>query len=210
MWLFFVPAVARHVFGATDAKSDLYARGVEWGGLVFAYYSITCFVAALFLPRLVAATSRKTVHAGALLCGALGLLSVWFIHERHLLILSMVGVGIAWASILSMPYAILSTAIPANRMGVYMGIFNFFIVLPEILASLFFGPVTRLAFGRDNVNAPLYWVTIGGVFLILAAIATSFVRDEGRDAAREREAELEAPERAAVVPAPEVTGPSRA
>src|SRR5213082_3313640 len=69
MWLFFVPAVARHVFGATDPKSDLYARGVEWGGLVFAYYSITCFVAALFLPRVVAATSRKTVHAGALLCG---------------------------------------------------------------------------------------------------------------------------------------------
>jgi maltose/moltooligosaccharide transporter len=112
----------------------------------------------------------------------------------------------AWASILSMPYAILSTAIPANRMGVYMGIFNFFIVLPEIVASLFFGPVTRLAFGQDNPNAPLYWVTIGGGFLVLAAVAVSFVRDEGRDDAREREAELEAPERAAVVPAPEVRG----
>jgi maltose/moltooligosaccharide transporter len=179
MWLFFVPTVARHVFGATDAQSELYARGIEWGGLVFAYYSITCFVVALALPRLAERTSRKAVHAGALLCGALGLLSVWFIHDRHLLILSMVGVGIAWASILSMPYAMLSTAIPASRMGVYMGIFNFFIVLPEIVASLFFGPVTRMAFGQDNPNAPLYWVTIGGVFLILAALAVSFVRDVG-------------------------------
>ena len=179
MWLFFVPAVARHVFGATDPQSDLYARGIEWGGFVFAFYSITCFVVALALPRLADRTSRKAVHAGALLCGAIGLLSVWFIHNQYMLILSMVGVGIAWASILSMPYAILSTAIPGNRMGVYMGIFNFFIVLPEIIASLFFGAVTRAAFGVDNPQAPLYWVTIGGAFMVLAAVAMTFVKDVG-------------------------------
>jgi maltose/moltooligosaccharide transporter len=179
MWLFFVPATARHVFGATDPQSELYTRGIEWGGFAFAFYSITCFLVALVLPRLAELTSRKTVHAGSLVCGALGLLSVYFIHDRYLLILSMVGVGIAWASILSMPYAILSTALPPTRMGVYMGVFNFFIVIPEIVASLFFGPLIRTAFGEGNPNAPLYVVMIGGVCLLIAAACVALVRDVG-------------------------------
>jgi maltose/moltooligosaccharide transporter len=177
MWLFFVPATARHVFGAVDVKSDLYEKGAAWGGTVFAFYSITCFVVALVLPRVAAATSRKTVHTGALLCGALGLLSVWVIHEPNMLILSMIGVGVAWASILSMPYAILSSALPTERMGVYMGVFNFFIVLPEIFAALFFGPLTRLFFGADNPQTPLYVVMLGGLCLIVAAICVQFVHD---------------------------------
>jgi maltose/moltooligosaccharide transporter len=177
MWLFFVPAVARHVFGAVDPQSELYARGIEWGGFAFAFYSITCFLVALALPQLAARTSRKAVHAGALVCGAAGLLSVWLIHDRYLLLLSMVGVGIAWASILSMPYAILSTALPAHRMGVYMGVFNFFIVIPEIIASLGFGPMTRALFGEGNPQAPLYVVTMGGVCLLAAAACVTFVED---------------------------------
>jgi maltose/moltooligosaccharide transporter len=179
MWLFFVPAVARHVFGATDPQSALYTRGVEWGGFVFAFYSITCFVVALALPKLAAATSRKAVHAGALVCGGLGLLSVYVIQQPALLILSMIGVGIAWASILSMPYAILSTAIPSARMGVYMGVFNFFIVIPEIVAALGFGPMTRFLFGPDNPNSPLYVVMLGGLCLFGAAAAVGLVDDVG-------------------------------
>ncbi|GLC23932.1 MFS transporter [Roseisolibacter agri] len=179
MWLFFVPATARHVFGATDPQSALYTRGIEWGGFAFAFYSITCFVVALALPKLAAATSRKAVHAGALVCGGVGLLSVYAIHNQYLLLLSMVGVGIAWASILSMPYAILSTALPAHRMGVYMGVFNFFIVIPEIVASLGFGPLTRLAFGENNPQAPLYVVMLGGVSLLAAAALVSRVQDLG-------------------------------
>jgi maltose/moltooligosaccharide transporter len=179
MWLFFVPATARHVFGATDAQSPAYTQGIEWGGFVFAFYSITCFLVALALPRLAAATSRKTVHAAALICGAAGLLSMYVIHDKYLLIASMVGVGIAWASILSMPYAILSTALPSDRMGVYMGIFNFFIVIPEIVAALAFGPVIRAAFGENNPNAPLYVVMLGGVCLLIAAGCVAFVRDVG-------------------------------
>src|SRR5688572_13808288 len=96
MWLFFVPTVARHVFGATDPQSDLYPGGIEWGGFVFAFYSIVCFIAALALPKLAAATSRKAVHSAALACGALGLLSVYVIHDQYLLLFSMAGVGIAW------------------------------------------------------------------------------------------------------------------
>jgi maltose/moltooligosaccharide transporter len=105
------------------------------------------------------------------------LLSVYLIHDRYLLLLSMVGVGIAWASILSMPYAILSTALPPNRMGVYMGVFNFSIVIPEIVASLFFGPLTRALFGEGNPNAPLYVVMLGGACLLAAAVCVTFVHD---------------------------------
>lgn len=179
MWLFFVPATARHVFGASDPQSALYTQGMEWGGFAFAFYSITCFIVALALPRLAAMTSRKTVHAAALVCGAAGLLSVYVIHDRYLLLLSMVGVGIAWASILSMPYAILSTALPASRMGVYMGVFNFFIVIPEIVAALGFGPLIRLILGENNPNAPLYVVMLGGVCLLAAAACVALVQDVG-------------------------------
>ena len=179
MWLFFVPAVARHVYGATDPQSDLYTQGIEWGGFAFAFYSIVCFIAALVLPRFAAMTSRKAVHSAALACGALGLLSVYVIHDRYLLLLSMAGVGIAWASILSMPYAILSTALPAQRMGVYMGVFNFFIVIPEILAALTFGPLSRALFGEGNPNAPLYFVMLGGLCLLAASASVWIVHDEG-------------------------------
>ncbi len=177
MWLFFVPATARHVFGATDPRSPLYTRGVEWGGFAFAIYSITCFVVAFALPRLAALTSRKTVHAGALICGGIGLLSVYLVHDQYVLLLTMVGVGIAWASILALPYAMLCGAVPPERMGLYMGLFNAFIVIPEIIASVGFGPLIRVAFGPSNPNAPLYVVMIGGVSLLLAAAAVSFVND---------------------------------
>jgi len=179
MWLFFVPATARHVFGATDPQSALYTKGMEWGGFAFSFYSITCFVVALLLPRLASATSRKQVHVAALVCGAIGLASTYMIHDRYMLLLTMVGVGIAWASILSMPYAILSTALPASRMGVYMGIFNFFIVIPEIIASVAFGPLIRVAFGENNPNAPIYIVMLGGVCLLVAAGCMAFVEDVG-------------------------------
>ena len=177
MWLFFVPAVARHVFGATDPQSAVYTRGVEWGGFTFAFYSITCFVVALALPKLAEATSRKAVHAASLCCGGIGLLSVSVIHNQYVLLLTMIGVGIAWASILSMPYAILSTALPAERMGVYMGIFNFFIVIPEITAALVFGPISRAVFGAGNPNTPLYFVMLGGACLLVAAALVGIVDD---------------------------------
>jgi maltose/moltooligosaccharide transporter len=173
--------VARHVFGATDPQSAAYAEGTQWAGFVFAFYSITCFVVALALPRLAARTSRRTVHAGALAVGAVGLLSVGAIHTPSLLIFSMVCVGVAWASILSMPYAMLSTALPPARLGVYMGVFNFFIVLPEIAASLGFKPLTLALYGADNPRAPLYWVLTGGGCLLVAAAACLLLVREGAE-----------------------------
>jgi maltose/moltooligosaccharide transporter len=179
MWIYFVPTVARHVFGATDPQSELYTRGIEWGGFTFAFYSITCFAVAFALPKLARATSRKLTHAIALVCGGVSLLSVYLIHDQYLLLLTMVGVGIAWASILSLPFAILSGALPARRMGVYMGIFNFSIVIPEILAALAFGPLIRTFFGQDNPNASLYMVMLGGVCLFIAAALVTRVDDRG-------------------------------
>jgi maltose/moltooligosaccharide transporter len=190
MWMFFGLATAYHVFGALNSQSPLFNEGAEWGGLMFAVYSIVCFLVAFALPKLAAVTSRKIVHTIALVCGALGLLSVYLIQSKFLLILTMIGVGIAWASILAMPYAILSNALPPARMGVYMGVFNFFIVIPEIIASFTFGPVIRALFGRDNPSAPLYVVVAGGVFLLAAALACLLlVRDV---------AERDMPERAVI------------
>ena len=189
MWLFYVPAVARHVFGAVNPQSEAYTRGAEWGSFAMSFMNITCFGVAFLLPKLAAATSRKTVHAICLVCGAVGLLSVYFISNPWLLIASMVGVGIAWASILSMPYAILSTSLPAARMGVYMGVFNFFIVIPEIIQALTFGPIIRTFFGADNPRSSLYVVIIGGCFMLLAALLVTRVREP---------AERDVPERAVI------------
>jgi maltose/moltooligosaccharide transporter len=136
-------------------------------------YSAVCFVFSFVLPRIARALGRKATHALCLTAGAAGLLSVAVIHDKHWLLLSMTGVGIAWASILSMPYAILSASLPPARTGVYMGIFNFFIVIPEILASLGFGWVMLHLLGSNRLAA----VVAGGAFLVLAAMLVLRVQD---------------------------------
>jgi maltose/moltooligosaccharide transporter len=165
--------VAHNVFGAPDEASSLYQAGVEWGGICFGVYSAVCFAFAPLLPRLAAAVGRKNAHSLCLLAGAAGLLSVAAIHDRYWLLLSMVGVGIAWASILSVPYAILAGSLPPARTGVYMGIFNFFIVIPEIVASLGFGWVMAHLLGNNRLLA----VMAGGVLMVLAAILMQRVQD---------------------------------
>jgi maltose/moltooligosaccharide transporter len=166
MWIYFAVAVAHYVFGATDHNSRLFGDGVQWGGVCFSIYNAVCFVFSFLLIALAKKISPKMIHLVCLLCGGIGLLSVAFIHDKHILLLPMVGVGVAWASIVSMPYAMLSSALPANRMGVYMGIFNFFIVIPQIIASLGLGLVMR-RFLHDN---SMLAVMLGGISLIIAAL----------------------------------------
>jgi maltose/moltooligosaccharide transporter len=173
MWLYFVPAVARNVFGAPDENSPLYTRGVEWGGICFGMYSAVCFVFAWGLPSIAGRIGRRATHALCLLCGAAGLLSVAMIHNQYLLLLSMTGVGIAWASTLAMPYAILSGSIPPQKTGVYMGIFNFAIVLPEIMASLVFGWVMAHLLNNNRIAA----VMAGGVCMMVAAALMARVQE---------------------------------
>ena len=175
MWLYFPVAVARNVFGAADQSAPSYTAGVEWAGVCFGMYSAVCFVFSFFLPMVARAVGRKWTHSLCLLCGAAGLLSVALIHDKNLLLLSMVGVGIAWASTLSMPYSVLAASLPADRTGVYMGIFNFFIVLPEIIASLAFGWMMSHLLHNNRLTA----VVAGGVFLVVAAILMHRVEDPG-------------------------------
>ncbi|MGE5365050.1 MAG: MFS transporter [Bacteroidota bacterium] len=173
MWLYFPVAVARNVMGAPDEQSLLYREGIEWAGMCFAMYSLVTFIVAPLIPKLANVTSRKTAHSIALICGALGLLSVAVIKSKMLLLLSMTGIGIAWASILSMPYAMLAGCLPEGKTGVYMGIFNFFIVLPEIIAALVFGWVMNNLLGNNRLMA----VMIGGLFLLAAALTVQRVHD---------------------------------
>jgi len=178
MWLYFPVAVASNVFGA-EVGSARYQEGVEWAGVCFGAYSAVCFAFAFALPPLARRTGRKGTHAICLLAGAAGLLSVAVITNPRLLLLSMVGVGIAWASTLSMPYSILAGSIPPGKTGVYMGIFNFFIVIPEIVASLAFGWVMSHLLNNNRMAA----VIAGGVFLALAALLVARVTDEREAAA---------------------------
>jgi len=174
MWIYFPVAVARSVFGAPDEKSPLYREGVEWAGLCFGAYSLVCFLFSFALPGIAARLGRRTTHTLCLVAGGLGLLSVAVIQSPPLLFVSMAGVGIAWASILSMPYAILAGSLPADRTGTYMGIFNFFIVIPEIVASLGFGWVMLHLLDNNRMAA----VVAGGAFMLLAALLTQRVRDD--------------------------------
>lgn len=173
MWLYFPVAVARNVFGAPDTTSSVYTAGIEWAGVCFGMYSLVCFVFSFALPALARKLGRKTTHSLCLMCGGLGLLSVALINDKYLLFLSMTGVGIAWASTLAMPYSILAGSLPQGKIGVYMGIFNFFIVIPEITASLLFGWVMNHLLNNNRLAA----VVAGGVFFILAALLTQRVED---------------------------------
>lgn len=175
MWMFFGLATAYNVFRAPGPGCELFDRGIEWAGWCFAIYSIVCFCVAFVLPKLTRVMNRKMVHAVSLAIGGVSLGSILFIHSPTILQLPMIGVGIAWASILAMPYAMLSSAVPPDKTGVYMGIFNFFIVIPEIIAALSFQPLVKNVFHND----PAAVVVMGGAALIVASLLMIRVQDTG-------------------------------
>lgn len=170
MWIYFVPAVATNVFHGMPGSAD-YQRGNEWGGVCFSIYNGTAFVFAFVLLALVQTFSARAIHRVCLLCGGVGLALAYVFPQQHLLVGSMILVGVAWASILSMPYAMLSNAIPAAKMGFYMGVFNFFIVIPQILASLGLGLLMKHLLGNNPMNA----VLLGGCSMIFAGLCVGLV-----------------------------------
>jgi maltose/moltooligosaccharide transporter len=182
MWMFFGLATAQQLFHTTNPKTPEFDQGTAFGGGTFFWYSIVCFIVAFVLPGIAKLTSRKMVHGLALAAGGIGLLSTGLIHDKVAWQCTMIGVGIAWASILSMPYAMLSGALPSERMGVYMGIFNFFIVLPEILASIALEPIVKNLFGNDPVKV----VMLGGASMLVAAAMVVRVKDTGADSRSDR------------------------
>jgi maltose/moltooligosaccharide transporter len=174
MWIYTTAAVTNHIYGTTDPTSELFNKGADWVGISFAVYNGIAALVAFLLPVIAKRTSRKFTHMLSLVAGGIGLISIYFIKDPNLLLVSMVGVGMAWASILSMPYAILAGALPSNKMGTYMGIFNFFIVIPQILAASILGFLTRDLFGGEAIFA----LVLGGISMFIAAVTVMFVNDD--------------------------------
>jgi len=173
MWIYTTAGVTSHIYGTTDTKSIVYNEGADWVGILFAIYNGFAAVFAFLLPVLARWTNRKITHAISLTVGGLGLISLYFIQDPMLLTISMIGVGLAWASILSMPYAILTGSLPQNRMGTFMGIFNFFIVIPQILAASILGFMVNRLFNGEAILALVF----GGISMMVAALSVLFVKD---------------------------------
>jgi maltose/moltooligosaccharide transporter len=175
-WVYTTPAIAQHVYNlpVTDTSSEMYNDAGNWVGVLFGVYNGVAALYALLLPFIARLTNRKTTHAISLLFGAAGLISIYFIKDPEILIIPMIGFGMAWASILSMPYAILSGALPAKKMGIYMGLFNFFITIPQIVNGVFSGPIIKSLFNSQAI----YALIIAGVSLLIAAVSVFFVEDK--------------------------------
>lgn len=174
MWVYTTPAVARHFYGTTDPFSEGYQDAGDWVGILFGIYNGVSAVIALSLPRVAKRIGRRATHALALSLGGISFLSFIIIPSANLLVIPMIGIGIAWGSILAMPYAMLANSLPAKHMGVFMGLFNMSITIPQIVNGITGGLILRYIFGGD----PLYSILLAGVFMILGAIATMFVSDK--------------------------------
>jgi maltose/moltooligosaccharide transporter len=173
MWIYTTGAVTSVHYGSTDTTSAAYNEGANWVGVLFAAYNGFAALAAIVIPWMVKRWGLRNAHLVNATLGGLGLISIAVIRDPQWLLLSMVGVGFAWASILSLPYALLSDSVPANKMGVYMGIFNFFIVIPQLVAASLLGLMLKLFFG----NQPVYALVIGGISLIVAGLCVLRVRE---------------------------------
>lgn len=176
MWVFTTPAVAQHIYKVApgDTTSAQFADAANWVAFLFGIYNGISAAYALILPWIADKTSRKIAHAFSLVCGGAGLLSIYFITNPDHLIYSMIGIGLAWGSILSMPYAILSSSIPARKMGVYMGIFNFFITMPQIVNGFFGGMIVKRFYNGEAI----YAIVLAGIFMILGAISVLYIQNK--------------------------------
>jgi maltose/moltooligosaccharide transporter len=170
--------VATDIFGGdVNTNSDVYTQGLEYANTTSAILNLVTFLFSFSIPFWVSKLGKKYTHTICLLIGGAGLIMVNYVHEHYMLYVAMSMVGIAWASILSMPYSMLAGCIPEDKIGIYMGIFNFFIVLPEIIASLFFGKIMSNYLHNDRLMA----VQIGGILLCLAAITCALIVKESGD-----------------------------
>jgi maltose/moltooligosaccharide transporter len=174
MWIYSTPALAQHLASTTDTNSAEYNRIGNWVGVLFAYYNGFSALFAFLLPILAKYFSRPGAHMISLIAGGLGLISFYLFKNENMLILSMAGVGLAWCSILAMPYSILTQALPSHKMGVYMGIFNFFIVIPQILAATLLGMMTKYLFDGEAI----YTIVLGGCSMIVAAFLTLRIKEK--------------------------------
>ncbi|MFC2138074.1 MFS transporter [Bacteroidota bacterium] len=174
MWIYTTPGVTSHIYGATDTTSELYNTGANWVGVCFGVYNGFAAVFAFLLMALAKLTNRKTTHMISLLVGGISFISIYFVQNPTMLMVSFIGIGLVWASILAMPYAILTGALPSNKMGIYMGIFNFFIVIPQIVAASILGFFIKYLFNGQAI----YALIVGGISLIVAGFLVLIVQDK--------------------------------
>ena len=173
LWIYATAGITSHVYGTSDTTTKLYNDGADWVTILFGVYNGVAALMAFALPVIAKYTNRKFTHFISLIIGGVSLASIYLFNDPNWLIVPMIGIGIAWASILSMPYAILTGSLPSNKMGVYMGIFNFFIVIPQILAATILGFMVKDLFGGESILALVF----GGVSMVIAAILVLFVKD---------------------------------
>ncbi|MEI8339967.1 MAG: MFS transporter [Verrucomicrobiota bacterium] len=176
-FIYCTPAITSYHFGTSDPLSKSYNDGADWVGVMNSVYNGMAAVVAFALPVIARKTSRVTTHAFCLFTGGLGLISLFVFKTPHLLLISMACFGIAWAGLLTFPYAILSSVVPHRKMGVYMGMFNFFLVIPQILAAATMGLMLRKWFDGHAIHM----MVVGGVSMIIAGILMMFVKDCGRE-----------------------------
>ena len=173
MWIYTTAGVAQNAYGTTDTTSKAYQDAGDWVGVMFMVYNGVSALAAFVLPIVAARTSRRITHMICLILGGVGLIGIYLIKDPNMLLLPMIAVGLAWASTLTMPYAILAGALPANKMGFYMGVFNFFIVIPQIVAAAILGFFVNNVFNNESI----YALVVGGVSMIIAGFLNFIVKD---------------------------------
>ncbi|MEP3388290.1 MAG: MFS transporter [Reichenbachiella sp.] len=175
MWVYATPAIAHQVYGLplSDHSSKMYQDAGDWVGILFGIYNGVSAIYAFFLPAIAKKLGRKATHTYSLILGGIGLMSIYLVPDPTLLIFSMVLIGISWASILAMPYAMLVGSIPTHKMGVYMGIFNFFIVIPQIINALIGGPLVKYLYGGN----PVFALVTSGVAFIIAGLLNLKVKE---------------------------------
>ncbi|MBW3168199.1 MFS transporter [Qipengyuania flava] len=173
MWINTTPVVTQYVFGSTDTTSAAYNEGANWVNVLFTVYNAVAAVAALaLLPWLSRRVGQVMTHSICLTLGAGGFLMFVFVRDATLLLLAEVGIGIAWASILAMPYAILASNLPQAKLGIYMGLFNVFVVVPQLLVATVMGSIMQAFFPGE----PVWTMLFAAASWLVAALAMQRVK----------------------------------
>jgi maltose/moltooligosaccharide transporter len=173
MWIYTTSGIAQNAYGTNDTTTKQYQDAGDWVGVMFMVYNGVSAITAFMLPMLAKKIGRRFTHMISLVIGGIGLVSMLYIKDPNMLLLPMIGVGLAWSSTLTMPYAILAGALPANKMGFYMGVFNFFVVIPQILAAAILGFFVRTVFENESI----YALMVGGISMIIAGLLNFIVKD---------------------------------
>jgi maltose/moltooligosaccharide transporter len=174
MWVYTTPAVAEHFYGTSDPNSAAYQDAGNWVGILFGIYNGVSAIVALMLPYVAKFITRRLTHLAALTLGGLSFLSFALIQDPVMLVIPMIGIGIAWASILAVPYAMLANSIPPKQMGIFMGLFNMSITIPQIVNGIFGGLILKYVFDGD----PLMSILMAGVLMILGGLSVLFIKDK--------------------------------